>query len=122
MFNINSLAQGFGHVYNSKKRRIVRAMKRDRNESWKQRGQRFEVFRPKHENPEPSEWYIPLYAFRHPGVVMGWSGSTARIPETRNNRKQESPPSNRLAKFTGLLRKRKHADGEKGMSDEGWVM
>lgn len=49
MFNINSLAQGFGQVYNNKKKYVVRAMKRDRNEAWKQRGQRFEVFRPKHE-------------------------------------------------------------------------
>ena len=42
MFNINSLAQGFGRVYDNKKRHIVCAMKKDHTETWKQRGQRFE--------------------------------------------------------------------------------
>ncbi|KAL9130564.1 MAG: hypothetical protein Q9217_001277 [Psora testacea] len=60
IFNINSLVHGFGRLYDNKKKHIVRAMKKDGKELWKLRGQRFEVFRPKHENPEPSEWCIPL--------------------------------------------------------------
>ena len=55
MFNINSLSDGFGRAYEVKKKHVVRAMKHDLNGAWQRRGQQFEVFRPKHENPEPSE-------------------------------------------------------------------
>lgn len=73
MFNINSLAQLFSEIYNSKKKPVVRAMKRDRKQLWKARGQRFEAFRPKYEDTEPSEWYVPLYAMIRPAAVLGFS-------------------------------------------------
>lgn len=48
-------------------------MKSDSREAWKNRGHRFEVFRPKHENPEPSKWYVALYALLNPALVFGLS-------------------------------------------------
>lgn len=46
-------------------------MKSDSRQAWNNRGHRFEVFRPKHENPEPSEWYVALYALLNPALVLG---------------------------------------------------
>lgn len=46
-------------------------MKSDSRPTWKNRGERFEVFRPKHENPEPSEWYVALYAVLNPALILG---------------------------------------------------
>lgn len=121
MFNINSLAQGFGRVYDVKKKYIVSAMKRDRNEAWKQRGQRFEVFRPKHESPEPSEWYIPFYALLHPAVALGLArreGLSDRRPTTENDKFFE-PSKGGLAR---LFRRRKHRTNEEEVNDQPWVI
>ncbi|CAF9941909.1 MAG: hypothetical protein ALECFALPRED_009380 [Alectoria fallacina] len=121
MFNINSLAQGFGQAYNNKKKYVVRAMKRDRNEAWKQRGQRFEVFRPKHESPEPSEWYIPFYALLHPAVALGLGrreGSTDSRP-TSKSEKESRPSKGSLAR---LFRRRKRRTKEDDVNDQPWVI
>lgn len=107
MFNINSLAQGFGRVYDMKKKQLIRAMKSDRSETWKTRGQRFEVFRPKYENPEPSEWYIPLYAALHPAVALGLS----------NRRTTSQVESN-----GGFFRRRKSKTTQVELPDEAWVL
>jgi len=37
-------------------------MKADDAAPWRERGKRFEIFKPKHESVRPSEWYLPLYA------------------------------------------------------------
>ncbi|KAL8860853.1 MAG: hypothetical protein Q9178_002883 [Gyalolechia marmorata] len=71
VLNINSIVTSVGLLYDTKKRRVVNAMKRDSRDSWKHCGQRFESFRPKHENPKPSEWYITLYALLNPLAVLG---------------------------------------------------
>lgn len=121
MFNINSLAQGFGRVYDNKKKYIVRAMKRDHNEAWKQRGQRFEVFRPKHENPEPSEWYIPFYALLHPAVAVGLGRReilSDRRPITKGDKVYE-PSKGGLAR---LFRRRKRRTKEAEVNDQPWVI
>ena len=121
MFNINSLAQGFGHVYDNKKRYIVRAMKRDRNEAWKQRGQRFEVFRPKHDSPEPSEWYIPLYVLRHPVVAIGL-GSREGRSDSRPTSKTENVSEPSKSGIARLLRRRKRRTTEEEVNDQPWVI
>lgn len=121
MFNINSLAQGFGRVYDNKKKCVVRAMKRDRNDAWKRRGQRFEVFRPKHESPEPSEWYIPFYALLHPAVALGLGrreGLSASRP-TNKTEKVSSPSNGGLAR---LFRRRKRRTVEEEVNDQPWVI
>ena len=121
MFNINSLAQGFGRIYDSKKKYIVRAMKRDRTEAWKQRGQRFEAFRPKHENPEPSEWYIPFYALLHPAVVvdLGWGERPADGCPTPKTENLSEPPKFSLAR---LFRRRKRQIEQEEVNDQPWVI
>lgn len=120
MFNINSLAQGFGRVYDNKKKYIVRAMKRDRKQAWKQRGQRFEVFRPKHESPEPSEWYIPFYALLHPAVALGLDrreGLTNSRPTTEIEKLYE-PSKGGLARLFGRRKRRT----EEEVNDQPWVI
>ena len=122
MFNINSLSQGFSRVYEVKKKHVVRAMKYDRNGAWKRRGQRFEVFRPKHENPEPSEWYIPLYALLHPMAVLGASfdSATHRGKSGANNGRMSNPSLS--AGLASLIRKQKVPVEEEGKNEEPWVI
>jgi hypothetical protein len=85
MFNINTLVDTLGRIYDLKKGRIVKAMKTDRDETWKQRGQRFEVFRPStktlnppsgtlHSTPFSTLWYFS-------GSVEE-GGSKTRLPRT----------------------------------------
>lgn len=74
MFNINRLVDYVGRIYDHNKRKIVQAMKSDGDTKWKQRGLRFDVFRPKHENPVPSEWYITLYAIINPAAILRFRG------------------------------------------------
>ena len=114
MFNINSLAQGFSDLYGLKKKRLVRAMKVDKSDAWRTRGRRFEVFRPKHENPEPSEWFIPLYALMHPGAVLGIGGG--------NHARAEASTTNQRTRIARLLRRQRPPAKEIGRTDEGWVL
>ena len=122
MFNINSLSQGFSRVYEVKKKHVVRAMKHDRKGAWKRRGQRFEVFRPKHENPEPSEWYIPLYALLHPMAIFGISfdSATHRGKSGANSGWMSNPSL--FAGLASLIRKQKAPVEEEGKNEEPWVI
>ena len=122
MFNINSLAQGFGQVYDIKKKHVVRAMKNDRNEVWKQRGHRFEVFRPKHENPEPSEWYIPFYALLHPTAILGlYRASKAHERGKRADDYGLSQPTKSVG-IAGLFRRRRPKAEEEEKNEQPWVI
>ena len=122
MFNINSLAQGFGQVYDIKKKHVVRAMKRDRNEEWKQRGQRFEVFRPKHENPEPSEWYIPLYTLTHPASILGLAVSEKAVDQSQSIKEERVHRPTDSRGLASLFRRRRMKTKEAELSDEPWVI
>lgn len=122
MFNINSLAQGFSQIYDIKKKLILRAMKHDRNEMWKQRARRFEIFRPKHDNPEPSEWYIPLYALLHPAAFLGLGMKETDIGGVpRCNSEKLSTPSNSSG-LARLFRRRKRMGEEEAVNEEPWVI
>lgn len=116
MFNINSLAKVFGQIYEIKKKNVVRAMKNDQKEPWKLRGQRFEVFRPKHENPEPSEWYIPLYALTHPIAVLGL------VRKAPVHQSETVSQSTRAGGVAGLFRRRKQKAMEPEEPDQPWVI
>lgn len=122
MFNINSLAEGFGRVYDIRKRRIVLAMKNDRIESWKLRGQRFEVFRPKHENPEPSEWYIPLYALTHPLAALGWGHNDAAAAPKVASHTEKLSWSRKASGISTLFQRRKQKVEEPEEPDQPWVI
>lgn len=120
MFNINSIAQGFGELYGIKKKRIVHAMKADPSTKWKQRGQRFEVFRPKHESPQPSEWYVPLYAALHPAALFGFGRSIH--DDTRGESCGERSQGPRTGISRVFARRRSPAIKVEGRTDEGWVL
>ncbi|KAL8684949.1 MAG: hypothetical protein Q9224_006048, partial [Gallowayella concinna] len=119
VLNINSIVTSVGILYDIKKRRVVEAMKRDDRVSWKHCGQRFESFRPKHENPKPSEWYITLYALLNPAAVLGISQRTRR-GGYRNQADSELPTS-----FFGIpnriWRRGKDHNKEAERPDEAWV-
>lgn len=124
MFNINTLVVLAGRTYAAHKRTLVRAMKHDRGAHstvWRERGRRFEVFRPHaqhHERLQPSEWLVPLYAALHPLVAVGWTGRAREDGEE-------------TARWWSWLRLRgRGTDREKGgargpkaaRTDEGWVL
>ena len=118
---MNSLIHNGSRVYEAKKKSVVRAMHSDLDETWKRRGQKFEAFRPKHENPQPSEWYVLLYALLRPAVILGFrqkgSGVGSRLAADAQN-----------ATSTGFFRcvdrfsKRRHKPKDSWREDEGWVI
>ncbi|KAL8894091.1 MAG: hypothetical protein Q9192_004628 [Flavoplaca navasiana] len=120
VLNINSIVTSVGLLYDRKKRHVVNAMKRDRRDSWKHCGQRFESFRPKHENPKPSEWYITLYALLNPMGVLGLSSR-----ETRAIR-PEQPEGKSTGRFFGIpnriWRRRVDPVEEVEETEEAWVV
>ena len=125
MFNVNSLVHLCGSLYDSKKKNIVGAMKVDGDDKWKQRGKRFEVFRPKHEHPEPSEWYISLYSFLRPLAILGIgfdsnNDSLAARNDDLSNGDRQSPF--RLARISELFRRRRTKPEEPERPEEGWVL
>lgn len=121
MFNINRLVDTVGRFYDHKKRKVVQSMKSDRDNSWKQRGLRFDVFRPKHENAVPSEWFITLYAMLNPAVMLGFRHGKER--EDRETDKAEKvngfQPFSTFAKLFGRKRKPIEAVVE---NEEPWVI
>ncbi|KAL8951750.1 MAG: hypothetical protein Q9222_002300 [Ikaeria aurantiellina] len=133
VLNINSIVQSVGLLYDIKKRRVVNAMKNDNREAWQRCGHRFESFRPKHENPKPSEWYITLYALLNPGAVLGLSSgarggnggaasASAAAAAAVKEEKGDEPP----ARFFGVPNRfwrRKKGQGREavGPPDEAWV-
>lgn len=120
MFNINSLSGALGCMYEIKKRKIVKAMKSDRNELWKQRGQNFEIFRPKHENPRPSEWFITFYALLNPWASMGFRKKKETQEQEAAGIQKTVRSSRYLWLFNLFPRKTKPKEAER--DGEGWVL
>lgn len=116
MFNVNSIVRVCGAIYDTRKKTVVEAMKTDRDEAWKKRGGRFEVFRPKHENPEPSEWYVALYTILRPAVLLGLGGR-AQADAVRPGDKVNS-----FRTICNLLRKRPEKPEVPERPEEGWVL
>ncbi|KAI4283116.1 MAG: hypothetical protein L6R38_002419 [Xanthoria sp. 2 TBL-2021] len=120
VLNINSIVTTVGLLYDTKKRRVVNAMKRDSRDSWKHCGQRFESFRPKHENPKPSEWYITLYALLNPMAVLG-------LPQRKTYVSREDQPKGKSTeRFFGIptriWRRRMDQAEETEQPEEAWVV
>ena len=116
MFNINHLVNLSSRLYNIKKRRVVQEMKHDDEAVWRQLGNKFETFRPKHENPAPSEWYIPVYAMLNPLVMLGLR---------RNGKVQTKEGQTEMKKpgrfgIPAWLRKKPKSKQEE-TRDEAWV-
>ncbi|KAI4172149.1 MAG: hypothetical protein LQ346_008650 [Caloplaca aetnensis] len=119
VLNINSLVTSVGSLYDRKKRRVINAMKKDEREGWKHCGQRFESFRPKHENPKPSEWYIMLYAMLNPAAVLGLSQWSKR--EVTATRPGDKLPVRWFGIPNRLWRKQRDQPQEAEQPDEAWV-
>lgn len=120
MFNVNSLVQFGGSLYDAQKKDIVRAMKADKDEIWKQRGKRFEVFRPKHEHPEPSEWYISMYMLLRPAALFRYGLLSDNGSSPIKNVDRQS--SFGLAGISNFLRRRRTKPEEPARPEEGWVL
>lgn len=120
MFNINSIVGAVSRIYEIKKRNIVKAMKSDRDEIWRQRGQRFEIFRPKHENPRPSEWYITFYAILNPWGSTGFRRRKEIQEQEIGDIKKALQPPRYLWLSNLFPRRPKPKDSER--DDNGWVL
>ncbi|MCJ1470220.1 hypothetical protein MMC07_008865 [Pseudocyphellaria aurata] len=121
MFNINRLVDTVGHIYDHKKRKVVQAMKSDRDNTWKQRGLRFDVFRPKHENPMPSEWYITLYAVFNPAAMLGLSRAKEKEDLDTDNAEKVNGFRRFLTSVNLFRRKAKPTEVEVE-NDQPWVI
>ncbi|KAL9023890.1 MAG: hypothetical protein Q9196_006898 [Gyalolechia fulgens] len=119
VLNINSIVHSVSGLYDLKKRRVVNAMKRDERAGWKHCGQRFESFRPKHENPKPSEWYIILYAILNLATILGLSQHSKR--EVTATQPGDELPAGWFGVPNRLWRKRKGVSKVTEQADEAWV-
>ncbi|KAL8917223.1 MAG: hypothetical protein Q9208_008062 [Pyrenodesmia sp. 3 TL-2023] len=119
VLNINSIVTSVSSLYDRKKRRVINAMKKDEREQWKHCGQRFESFRPKHENPKPSEWYITLYAMLNPAAVLGLSQWSKR--EVTATRPGDELPVRWFGIPNRLWRRQRDQPQKAEQPDEAWV-
>lgn len=119
VLNINAIVTSVSSLYDRKKRRVVNAMKKDERDEWKHCGQRFESFRPKHENPKPSEWYITIYAMLNPAAVLGLSQWSKR--EVTATRPGDALPVRWFGIPNRLWRRQKEQPQEAEQPDEAWV-
>ncbi|KAL8777624.1 MAG: hypothetical protein Q9203_002471 [Teloschistes exilis] len=120
VLNINSIVHSVSILYDTKKRRVINAMKRDERESWRYCGQRFESFRPKHENPKPSEWYVTLYALLNPAAVLGLPRRSKYSGP--NDAPDAKPPARFFGIPNGIWRRRKAQVKDSELPDEPWVL
>ncbi|KAL8727709.1 MAG: hypothetical protein Q9166_005882 [cf. Caloplaca sp. 2 TL-2023] len=119
VLNINSIVTSVGLLYDVKKRHVVNAMKRDDRNPWRTCGQRFESFRPKHENPKPSEWYITLYALLNPMTVLGFPRRVKQ--DGQADRTDGEPPARFFGIPNRIWRRRRDQPEETEQPDEAWV-
>ncbi|MCJ1419539.1 hypothetical protein MMC32_005894 [Xylographa parallela] len=120
VLNINTIVQSSHTLYNSQKRHLIRAMKADAAAPWRERGKRFEVFRPKHESVRPSEWYLPLYALLRIGSIgRVWTGTRGRRPPTRASGNAQTETT-RAERNWWVFRGSRPKQPER--EDEGWVI
>jgi hypothetical protein len=61
VFNLNNVVEFCGQVYSKRKLKIIEQMNKDLDSRWKEQGQRFTIFQPKHERHKPSEWMLGLF-------------------------------------------------------------
>lgn len=121
IFNINGLVDTIGRIYDHKKRKVVRAMKSDRDNTWKQRGLRFDVFRPKHENTVPSEWYITLYAMLNPAAMLGFRHGKGEGDQD-TDKTEKLNWFQRFSMFANLFGKKAKPTEVEAENDQPWVM
>ena len=118
MFNINRLVDSVGRFYDHRKRKVVQAMKSDRDKTWKQRGLPFYVISTKNENLVPSEWYITLYAMLNPAVMLGF-----RCGKESGDRETDKVNGfRRFFMFVHLFRRKAKPAEAEVENDQPWVI
>ncbi len=122
VFNMNGLVHTFSRLYEGKKRKVVRAMHSDPDETWKERGQKFEAFRPKHENPQPSEWYVLIYAILKPSSILGFGQQNSSKDSGLKRDVRSAASSTGLFSMAHRVGRRGHRPQESWREDEGWVI
>ena len=85
VFNLNLIVSSCARSYRRVKDRLVRKMRQDEHERWRQRGADFNVFRPVHEREKPTEWLLLLYAL--------WLTYTSVWRRTKGEHGEGSSPS-----------------------------
>ena len=61
VFNLHLIVRTFSRSYSTYKAYLVRKMRQEQEEIWRQRGRCYDVFRPVHEQEKPTEWLILWY-------------------------------------------------------------
>jgi len=120
VFNMNSLIHTLYRLYEAKKKNVVRSMHLDSDKTWQKCGQKFEAFRPKHENLQPSEWYVLLYAILRPTVILGF-----RREDKASRLEADIQSGSSSTGFFGIanrLSRRRQKPKDSWREDEGWVI
>ncbi|KAL9104976.1 MAG: hypothetical protein Q9163_000148 [Psora crenata] len=64
VFNLNLIVRTCAESYRRYKSRLVSRMRNEEDETWKQRGECYDIFRPMNERRKPTEWLILTYVLR----------------------------------------------------------
>ena len=91
-------------------------MKADKSEVWRQRGKRFEIFKPKRESVRPSEWLVPLYAVSR-FVRLAWITRSEKGTESASKAQ-----TNRRTRKAGWWFGKSLSTQELEREEEGWVL
>ncbi|MCJ1390302.1 hypothetical protein MMC18_003160 [Xylographa bjoerkii] len=120
VLNINTIVHSSHALYNSQKRHLIRAMKADDAAPWRERGKRFEIFKPKHESVRPSEWYLPLYALLRIGsMTRVWRSTRGRRPPSRAAARVHTKTAKEERTWWAFRRQKPK---QTSREDEGWVI
>ena len=85
VFNLNNLVRLWSGAYSKYKRSLVVQMKQDSDVKWSEQGKRFEIFRPKAEKMDPSDWMVVLFVFHKGFEILGLSKLFKKKPSRRRS-------------------------------------
>lgn len=85
VFNLNNLVRLWSGAYSKYKRSLVVQMKQDSDVRWSEQGKRFEIFRPKAEKMDPSDWMVVLFVFHKAFKALGLSSILQKKPSRRRS-------------------------------------
>jgi hypothetical protein len=61
VLNVDDFASTFNRHYRNARQKLILDMQENPSESWKERGNLFEDFKPIVDRQKPTEWFIPIY-------------------------------------------------------------
>lgn len=89
--NLNNIVTQSSRAYEPIRRRLISSMRRNPKHSWNfwpEKGERFDVFTPRHEKAHPSEWWIVFFFF-----VQIWRRTFAAFMTSKDNEAAETRPT-----------------------------